>query len=132
MKRKIEKYVIPETNVDDLFFKRKNPNTSNRKFDFIDYRNVHRDTTPTDFGISDILDIEPNSSHFTEELTLGGVNDKVPVIAPAGVTIYVNRNVVSSGTLVDNRDVVKFEITAPSENNVTNNLCSLFISTYTS
>jgi hypothetical protein len=108
-------YIIPESNADDLYFKRPNPNTSNRKFDFVDYRNTYRDTLPSDFGASDITDVDPNSTHFTNEITLGGINDKVPVIAPNGVVIYVNGNVVDSGALVDNGDVIKFELPAAAD-----------------
>jgi hypothetical protein len=105
-------YIIPEKNADDLFFKRPDPNTSARKYDFVNYRNTYRDTIPTDFGINNIENKEPGTTHQTNEIVLGGVNDKVPVIAPQGVTIYVNGNVVSSGYLVDNGDVIKFELTA--------------------
>jgi len=115
------KYIIPETNAEDIYFKREDPNTDKRKFKFTNMKSLYRDTLPTDFGLNDLTDVELNSSHFTEEITIGGVNDKIPVIAPAGVMIYVNNNVVSSGALVDNGDVVKFEITASGNNETTDN-----------
>jgi hypothetical protein len=114
-------YIIPETNADDIYFKRQDPNLDKRKFDFVEYRNIHRDTLPSDFGINNITDVEPSSSHFTNEITLGGVNDKVPVIAPNGVVIHVNGNVVDSGALVDNGDVIKFEIVASGSYETTSN-----------
>jgi len=114
------KYIIPETNADDVYFKRVDPNTSKRKYDFSNYRNIYRDTLPSDFGIDNITDVEINSSHFTNEITLGGVNDKVSLVIPNGVVAYVNGSTVSSGFLVDNGDVIKFEITASSDYKTTN------------
>lgn len=49
----------------------------NNALDFDDYR----DTIPSDFGISNITDIEPASAHMTEEIIIGGINAKVQVIA---------------------------------------------------
>jgi hypothetical protein len=106
------KYVVPGTNAEDIYFKRPDPNTAQRKYKYTNMRSLYIDTLPTDFGLSNVVDAEPNGSYFTEEITIGGVNEKISVIAPVGVIIYVNGGVVSSGTLVDNGDVVKFELTA--------------------
>ena len=77
---------------------------------------MYRDTTPTDFGLSNKTDVSPNSKHASEEIIVGGINDYIPVVAPAGVNIYVNGNIVGSGTLIYNGDRVKFELVAPSTN----------------
>lgn len=117
-----KKFVVPEVNAKTIRYPRQDPNTTQSKYYFSNLRGIYRDTTPTDFGISDIVDADLSSTHFTEEIILGGINDKVPVIAPIGVTIYVNGNVVASGTLVDNGDIIKFQITASSEADTLSNI----------
>jgi len=109
------KYIIPEDNAKSIYFGRKDPAQKKLKYVFDNIRTLYRDTLPSDFGISDITDVTKNSSHFTNEITLGGVNDKVSLIFPNDVKAYVNGNLVASGTLVDNGDIIKFELIAPSE-----------------
>ena len=105
-------YIIPEANAETIYFKSKDPNTSIRKYDFAEYVNTYRDILPADFNILNIESVIPNSSHFTNEITLEGVNDKVSIIAPQSVKIFVNGTQVTSGTLVDNGDNIKFEMVA--------------------
>jgi hypothetical protein len=106
-------YIIPEVNADDLYFGRKDPSTQKEKYDFVEYRNIYRDTTPTDFGISDILDVELGSTHKTPQIVIGGVNDFVEVIIPENITLYINGEEKENGSKVTNGDVVEFEMTAP-------------------
>ena len=80
---------------------------------------MYRDTTPTDFGITNKVDVALSSSHFTEEIIVNCINDYVSVVAPAGVIIYVNDVVVGSGTMIDNGDRVKFQIIASNDYNIT-------------
>jgi hypothetical protein len=115
------KYIIPENLGHYATFFNPDPNTGKRKYLLNNVRDLYRDTTPTDFGINDIANVAPNSSHFTDEIIIGGINESIPVIAPNGVIIYVNGNAVASGTEVDIGDVVKFEIIANSNFETTDN-----------
>jgi hypothetical protein len=116
------KYIIPENLGHYATFFKEDPNTGKRKYLLNNVRDLYRDTTPTDFGLgSNINDTEINSSHFTEEIIVGGINESIQVIAPVGVNIYVNGNIVASGTKVDNGDIVKFEISSSSEYETTAN-----------
>jgi hypothetical protein len=116
------KYTIPADMGDYITFLKEDPNTGKRKYLLNNVRDLYRDTTPTDFGLgSNIVEAAIGSSHFTEEIIIGGTNESIPVIAPAGVIIYVNGKAAASGTEVDNGDVVKFEIFANSEFETTDN-----------
>lgn len=113
------KYNIPKNVGHKIQYNRKDPNTNKIKYVVNDIRAIYRDTTPTDFGITNKTDVALSSSHFTEELIVNGINEYIPVIAPAGVKIYVNNVIVPSGTLIDNGDKVKFELIASNTNNTT-------------
>ncbi len=113
------KYSIPKNIGYKLQYNRKDPTTNKIKYLVSDLRALYRDTTPTNFGITDKTEVELSSSHFTEEIIVGGINDYIPVVAPAGVKIYVNGSIVPSGTMVDVGDKVKFELTAANTNNTT-------------
>jgi hypothetical protein len=109
------RYIIPEENAQTIYTKYDDPATSKRVYLFDNIRSIYRDIIPNDFGVSNITEAEQGSSHFTEEITLAGINDKVVITVPNGVIPYVNGVPRSNGVLVDIGDVIKFEITASSD-----------------
>ena len=109
-------YIIPKNLGHKVIYDKLDTLTNKNKYLVEDIRALYRDTTPTDFGLSNKTDVSPNSKHASEEIIVGGINDYIPVVAPAGVNIYVNGNIVGSGTLIYNGDRVKFELVAPSTN----------------
>ena len=115
------RYVIPETNTDDLFFDRIDPNLLVNKFDFSSYRDTYRDITPDTFNINSISNASKNTSIETDEITISGINDNLPVVVPAGITLYINGVVKDSGSLITNGDIVKFACTSASTGDTTDN-----------
>ena len=109
-------YIIPKNIGYQVIYNKLDTLTNKNKYLVEDIRSLYRDTTPTDFGLSDKTDVSPNSKHISEEIIVGGINDYIPVVAPEGVNIYVNGNIVGSGTMIYNGDRVKFELIAPSTN----------------
>lgn len=107
------KYIVPTDKGNRLMFFRGDENTGTLKYDVASLEKLYRDSTPTDFGINDILNVPPKSKHLTKNITVGGVSHRVMVLAPLNVKIFVNNKPVSSGKTVFNGDVVKFEVTAP-------------------
>ena len=90
-------YIIPKNLGNKIIYDKLDTLTNKNKYQVEDLRTLYRDTTPTDFGISNKTDVSPGSKHTSEEIIVGGINDYIPVVAPAGVNIYVNGNIVGSG-----------------------------------
>ena len=109
-------YIIPKNLGHKVIYDKLDTLTNKNKYQIEDIRSMYRDTTPTDFGLSNKTDVSPGSKHTSEEIIVGGINDYIPVVAPEGVNIYVNGNIVGSGTLIYNGDRVKFELIAPNTN----------------
>src|SRR5574344_1596293 len=109
-------YIIPKNLGHKIIYDKLDTVTNKNKYQIEDIRSMYRDTTPTDFGLSDKTNVSPNSKHISEEIIVGGINDYIPVVAPEGVNIYVNDELVGSGTLIYNGDRVKFELIAPNSN----------------
>ena len=107
-------YIIPKNLGYKVIYDKLDTLTNKNKYQIEDIRSLYRDTTPTDFGLSNKTNVSPGSKHTSEEIIVGGINDYIPVVAPEGVTIYVNGNIVGSGTMIYNGDRVKFELIAPS------------------
>ena len=107
-------YIIPKNLGHKVIYDKLDTLTNKNKYKVEDIRTLYRDTTPTDFGISNKTNVSPNSKHTSEEIIVGGINDYIPVVAPEGVNIYVNDELVGSGTMIYNGDRVKFELVAPS------------------
>ena len=114
-------YIIPKNLGHKVIYDKLDTLTNKNKYQVEDIRTLYRDTTPTDFGLSNKTDVSPGSKHISEEIIVGGINDYIPVVAPAGVNIYVNGNIVSSGTLIYNGDRVKFELIAPASSGTNTN-----------
>ncbi len=114
-------YIIPKNLGHKVIYDKLDTLTNKNKYQVEDIRTLYRDTTPTDFGLSNKTNVSPNSKHTSEEIIVGGINDYIPVVAPEGVKIYVNGNIVGSGTMIYNGDRVKFELVAPSSNGSTVN-----------
>ena len=109
-------YIIPKNLGHKVIYDKLDTLTNKNKYQVEDIRTLYRDTTPTDFGLSNKTDVSPGSKHISEEIIVGGINDYIPVVAPEGVNIYVNGNIVGSGTMIYNGDRVKFELIAPNTN----------------
>src|SRR5574344_77586 len=107
-------YIIPKDLGHKVIYDKVDTLTNKNKYQIEDIRTLYRDTTPTDFGLSNKTDVSPGSKHTSEEIIVGGINDYIPVVAPEGVKIYVNDELVGSGTMIYNGDRVKFELIAPS------------------
>ena len=98
-------YIIPKNLGNKIIYDKLDTLTNKNKYQVEDIRTLYRDTTPTDFGISNKTNVSPGSKHTSEEIIVGGINDYIPVVAPEGVNIYVNGNIVGSGTLIYNGDI---------------------------
>ena len=109
-------YIIPKDLGHKVIYDKLDTLTNKNKYLVEDIRTLYRDTTPTDFGLTNKTNVSPGSKHTSEEIIVGGINDYIPVVAPEGVKIYVNGNIVGSGTMIYNGDRVKFELIAPSTN----------------
>ena len=107
-------YIIPKNLGHKVIYDKLDTLTNKNKYQIEDIRTLYRDTTPTDFGISNKTNVSPGSKHISEEIIVGGINDYIPVVAPEGVNIYVNDVIVGSGTMIYNGDRVKFELVAPT------------------
>ena len=114
-------YIIPKDLGHKIIYDKLDTVTNKNKYQIEDIRTLYRDTTPTDFGLSNKTNVSPGSKHISEEIIVGGINDYIPVVAPEGVKIYVNDVLVGSGTMIYNGDRVKFELVAPSSNGSTVN-----------
>ena len=98
-------YIIPKNLGHKVIYDKLDTLTNKNKYQIEDIRSLYRDTTPTDFGLTNKTNVSPGSKHISEEIIVGGINDYIPVVAPEGVTIYVNGNIVGSGTLIYNGDI---------------------------
>ena len=114
-------YIIPKNLGNKIIYDKLDTLTNKNKYQVEDIRTLYRDTTPTDFGLSNKTNVSPGSKHISEEIIVGGINDYIPVVAPEGVKIYVNDNIVGSGTLIYNGDRVKFELVAPASSGTNTN-----------
>jgi hypothetical protein len=106
------KYIIPETNATSIYTKRPNPENGKREYVFSAVRSLYRDILPDDFSISNITEVDAGTQHFTDEITVAGINDYTTVIIPNGVELYVNGSTVASGTKVVSGDKIKFKLSA--------------------
>ena len=114
-------YIIPKNVGNKIIYDKLDTLTNKNKYKVEDIRALYRDTTPTDFGLSNKTDVSPGSKHTSEEIIVGGINDYIPVVAPEGVNIYVNDVLVGSGTMIYNGDRVKFELIAPASSGTNTN-----------
>ena len=78
-------YIIPKNIGDKVIYNKLDTLTNKNKYKVEDIRTLYRDTTPTDFGLSNKTNVSPGSKHTSEEIIVGGINDYIPVVAPEGV-----------------------------------------------
>lgn len=108
------RYILPSGVGDQFKFFGDDPNTGKTKYLADKIRTLYRDATHQNFG-GNITGIQPGTIYYTDELTIGGLTEPVPVYAKNGATIYKNGNPVSNGITVNNGDLIKFKVTSSFE-----------------
>lgn len=104
---------------DIIKFPRADDSHKKELFNIQTIKTMYRKADIENFNVSDIIDADTNQTIITGESIVTNINDFITVNAPTNVKIYVNDIIVPTGTVVIDGDRIKFEITTPTEQGIT-------------